>query len=63
MQETTGNVHIGIEVKEVTKTHPRLITETMDIKKSVIVCGTMEKKFMDRIIREYEDINLIKETQ
>ena len=58
-RQNDENVNIKQEVKEIIRKNPKLIRETVDMKKSVIIMGKKEEEIKNRIDRDETELNLI----
>ena len=58
-KQSNENKDIKKEVKEVIRKNPKLIRETIDMNKSVIIIGTKEKEINNRIIRDRDELSNI----
>ena len=57
--QTDGNVDIKKEVKEIIRKNPKLIRETVDMNKSVVIMGKKEEEINNRIIRDRTELGNI----
>lgn len=58
-KQNDGTKDIKKEVKEVIRKNPKLIRETIDMNKSIIIIGTQEKEMNNRIIRDKAELSNI----
>ena len=58
-KQNDENMNIKQEIKEIIRNNPKLIRETVDMNKSIIIKGKKEEEISNRIIRDKTELSII----